>query len=398
LDLPIEQPRNLRHRSHYKIYVLAFFLFSTVLVTFWGLRFYADGFGVTVAQSGGELILSSLYFAVSGVFYFFWLKFRLKKSIQVFPDHLLVHGQTKETIAYADIESVNVVCWSIFYVVMKGGTKHFFSSSFERADYIWEGINRARPELIPTAQFETYRIKLVQYDHHQKRKEWFFKHRMIDIFNWLVLPVMFVALAFLFQSQAVEIHSEGPYFFRLLMFALLILVATAFAYSIVLKKLVFDRTISRQLERSELKARDLEFEGMILQRSKMFQLVTATLLFGFVVKYDLNMFSVSRVKEDIASFKLKRGNTILIDNRYNCLACRYKISDGDFVVFGRGTIGQVLALEGDIVGQVNQDRQGRMIASENVQEVPRRHVAIKAANGRDIVFVKIDELIGKIQN
>jgi hypothetical protein len=238
----------------------------------------------------------------------------------------------------------------------------------------------------------------VQYDHHQKRKEWFFKHKMIDFFKWFVFPVIFIALAFLFQSQAVQIHNCGPYFFRLLMFGLLIVLITGFVFSIVMKKLVFDRSISAKLESSEFKVRDLEFEGMVLQRSKVFQLFTATLIFTLVVKFDLNMYSVSRIKEDIASFKLRRGSTILIDNRYNCSSCRFRINDGDFVVFGRGTIGQVLAVEGDMVGQVSQDRKGRMIASEKVKEVPSGHIAVKAANGRDVVLVKIEELIGKIQN
>ncbi len=398
MDLPIEQPRILRHRSHYKLYILGFAIFSVLLIAFWGLRFHADGLRHSFTNSSGDLLFTGLYFLVSGSFYFFWLRFRLKKSIQVFPDHLLIHGKTKDVVKFADIESVSIVCWSIFYVMLKDGTKHFFSSSFERADYVWEGINRARPDLIPQAQFEPYRLRLVQYDHHQKRKEWFFKHKMIDFFNWFAFPVIFIAIAYLFQSQAVQIHSSGPYFFRLLMFALLILLVTAFTYSIVLKKLVFDRTITSKLEHSELKVRDLEFEGMVLQRSKVFQLFTAILIFSVVVKFDLNLYSLSRIKEDVASFKLKRGHTILIDNRYNCISCRFKLTDGDFVVFGRGTIGQVLAVEGDMVAQVSQDRRGRMIASENVQEVPRGHVAIKVANGQDVVLVKIEELIGKIQN
>ncbi len=60
-------------------------------------------------------------------------------------------------------------------------------------------------------------------------------------------------------------------------------------------------------------------------------------------------------------------------------------------------IGQVLAKEGETVALISQDTEGRMIASENVQEVPKGHVAIRAGNGKDIVFVQIDELIGRIQ-
>jgi hypothetical protein len=50
-----------------------------------------------------------------------------------------------------------------------------------------------------------------------------------------------------------------------------------------------------------------------------------------------------------------------------------------------------------MVGQISQDRKGRIIASENIQEVPKGHLAIKLANQKDIVMVKLDELIGKIQ-
>ena len=50
-----------------------------------------------------------------------------------------------------------------------------------------------------------------------------------------------------------------------------------------------------------------------------------------------------------------------------------------------------------MVGLISQDTAGRMIASENVQEVPKGHLAVKAANGKDIMFIKIEELIGKIQ-
>ena len=179
---------------------------------------------------------------------------------------------------------------------------------------------------------------------------------------------------------------------------MLVTVTTAFVYSIILKKFVFDKKVSSQIDQESGKVRDLEFEGVVLQRSKVFQMVTACFLLALLVKFDVNLFSVSKVKDEIANFKMKKGNTILIDNRYNCINCKYQVHDGDYVVFGRGTIGQILAKEGDFVGEVAQDKQGRMIASENVMEVPKGHVAIKAANGKDIVFVKIEDLIGKIQN
>jgi hypothetical protein len=391
------QPRYLRYRNHYKIYVLGFALMSALVLSFWITRVISEGLKPVVQDYLFELIMSALYFTISGTFYVFWLRQRLKKSVQVFEDHVLVHnGKTTDALKYSDIESVNVVCWSIFYVKTKNGIKHYFNSSLERVDYIWEGIHTARPELLTQKEFEDYRVKLVQYDHHQKRKEWFFKHKLIDIFNWAILPVLFISVAFMFQTQNVIIHHQGLYFFRLFMYALLVLLSTTFFYSIVLKKLVFDKKVTAQME-SEIKVRDLEFEGVILQRSKVFQCMTASFLLAMLIKLDVNLFSVSKVREDIANFNLKKGTTILVDNRFNCLSCKYRINDGDLIIFGRGHIGQVLAKEGDMVGEIAQDERGRMVASENVQEVPKGHVAVKAANGKDIVFIKIVDLIGRIQ-
>lgn len=399
IKLDTVQPRFLRYRSHYKIYVLCFMIISMLVMTFWTLRFLEDGYQNVVQYQSSELIFSAMYFAVAGTFYFLWLRSRLKRSVQVFDNHILVHnGKQKEVLNYADIQSVTVVCWSIFYVKMQNGFKHYFNSSLERVDYIWEGIHAARPELIPHNEFEEYRIKLVQYDHHQKRKEWFFKHKLVDVFNWAVLPVVFLLCAYVIQSRNVFINQSGLYFFRLFMYALLVLLSTAFFYSLVVKKFIFDRKLNEQMGSAPDKIRDLEFEGVVLQRSKIFQFITACFVLAMVIRLDINLFSVTKVKEDLAGFNLKKGHTIVVDNRFNCIACRYELKDGDLVMFGRGIIGQVLAKEGDMVGQLGHDTKGRMIASENVQEVPRGHLAVKASNGKDIVFIKIDDLIGKIQN
>src|SRR5690606_18833271 len=120
--------------------------------------------------------------------------------------------------------------------------------------------------------------------------------------------------------------------------------------------------------------------------------------FSLLVYQDLNFYSVTRLKEGVASFGLQRGHTALVDNRYNCTNCRHGLNDGDLVVFGRGYFGQVMAKSGEFVGEVAQDRSGRTIASDNVQQVPVGHVAVKASNGKDIVFVKLSEVTGKIRN
>lgn len=394
---PIE-PRFLRYRSHYRAYVIGFVSVSILIIAFWFFRIAEEGIARVWREQIFELLISFLYFTVFGSFYFLWLRPRLNRSVQVFEDHLLIHNnKVKEEIQFSEIESVSVICWSVFYFKMKNGIKYYFNSSLERVDYIWEGVHNARPELISQEEFEAFRLKLIQYDHHQKRKEWFFKHKMVDVFNWLFVPVFFLLISFIYQSKSIEIHQQGLYFFRLLMFSLIILLSTSFFYSIVLKKLIFDKKIAEQFEQSSEKIRDLEFEGVVLQRSKIFQVLTSCFVLAVMIKLDANFYSITKVKEDIASFNLKKGHTLVVDNRYNCVGCRYQLNDGDLVIFGRGLIGQILAKEGDMVGEVAQDRGGRTIASENIQEVPKGHVAIKSSNGKDILFIKIGELIGKIQ-
>lgn len=393
------QPRFLKYRSHYKIYLVMLLTLSGLILSFWGHQLSQSRWQTVYNSFNYEFWMSCSYFLVAGSFYFFWLRYRLNRSVQVYPDKFCVHnmGHVKE-LPFAEIESVGIVCWSLFYFKMKDGVKHYFNSSLERVDYIWEGFYAARPDLISPEEFAAFRTKLVQYDHHQKRKDWFFRHKLVDVFNWVVLPLAFLGVTYFIQSRDVVVNQQGMYFFRLGMYSVLVLMVTTFFYSIVLKKFIFDKRVNLQMNsHPDDKLRDIEFEGVVLHRSKMLQMVTATFLFALIVRTEVNLFSVTKIKEDLTSFNLKTGHTLVVDNRFNCLACKYPVRDGDVVVFGRGTVGQVMATEGDMVGQISQDTKGRIIASENIQEVPTGHIAIKLANQKEIVMVKLGELIGKIQ-
>jgi hypothetical protein len=393
------QPRHLRYRTHFKIYLIVLLTISGLILSFWGHRLSKDSWSSVFHDFTPEFWLSFTYFISFGCFYFFWLRFRLNKVVQVFPTHICIHNfGKKEEVDFQNVESVGIVCWSVFYFKMHGGKKHYFSSSLERVDYIWEGIHAARPDLIEPKKFEEFRTKLVQYDHHQKRKEWFFRHKMVDVFNWIILPSSFLWLSYFIQTRDIVINQQGMYFFRLFMYSILILMITTFIFSIVLKKFIFDKKVKLRMDvQSDDKLRDIEFEGIILHRSKMMQMITASFLFALVMRSEMNLFSLTKIKEDLTSFNLKSGHTLVVDNRYNCLTCKYPVRDGDIVVFGRGTIGQVMASEGDMVGKISEDKRGRIIASENIQEVPKGHIAIKLANEQEIVMVKLGELIGRIQ-
>jgi hypothetical protein len=166
----------------------------------------------------------------------------------------------------------------------------------------------------------------------------------------------------------------------------------------ILKKLVFDKKVFSQMEKFELKTRDVEFEGGLLHRVKIFQFVTSVFTLAILIKVDLNLFSITKINQDISNLKIKKGNTVIIDNRYNCINCKYRINDGDFVVFGKGIVGQVLAKEGELVGEIVPHNSIRQPSSENIKEVPQEHIAVKSSSSNEIFFVRIQELIGKIQN
>lgn len=393
------QPRYLRYRSHFKIYLILLLTISAFICSFWGYQVSHEKWSSVYEEFSIEFWASLTYFVSFAAFHTFWLRFRLNRSVQVFPDHVRVHNFGKsEVVQFSDVESVSVVCWSVFYFKMKDGKKHYFSSSLERVDYIWEGINVQRPGLIAPEVFDEFRTKLVQYDHHQKRKEWFFRHKLVDIFNWIVLPIAFISATYMIQTREVIINQQGLYFFRLFMYGILVLMTTTFIYSIVLKKFIFDKRVKLQLgSAQEEKIRDLEFEGVIVHRSKMLQMMTAAFLFTLVVRTEVNLYSLTKIKEDLSSFNLTTGKTLVVDNRYNCTTCRYPVKDGDLVVFGKGTVGQIMAIEGEMVGAISQDHSGRVIASENIQEVPKSHIAVRLSNNKEILMVRVGELIGKIK-
>jgi hypothetical protein len=214
----------------------------------------------------------------------------------------------------------------------------------------------------------------------------------------VVLPTVFFGITYLIQSRDVVVNQQAMYFFRLFMYSALVLIVTTFSYSLILKRFIFDKRVKIQMSsQPDDKLRDIEFEGVVLHRSKLLQMVTAAFLFALIIRTEVNLFSVTKIKEDLSSFNLKSGHTLVVDNRFNCLACKYPVRDGDLVIFGRGTLGQIMATEGDMVGQISQDTKGRIIASENIQEVPKGHIAIKLANQKEIVMVRLGDLIGKIQ-
>ena len=398
--LGVIPPRLLKFRHQFTIYFRLLLAFTFCVVTAWAMLFFMEEPHAIFSRYTYEFIFSCLQLVAFTLSYFFWWRLKLQQTIQVFEDRLIIHRQGKKVeVLFSDVASVSIVGWSLFYFFMKSGEKFYFNSTLERVDYIWEGIYFARPDLMTREEYENYRVKLVQYDHHQKRKEWFFKHRLIDVLNWCILPLCFMGTIYFVQSKELHIYQPFYYFFRLLMYSLLTLLTTAFFYNIAIKKLVFDKKVEDQLEvEPNDKIRDLEYENVIIQRTKFVQSISVIILFGLIVKTDFNMFTLTKVRGDYSAFNLVTGKTLVVDNRYNCSQCKFSVEEGDTVIFSKGQIGQILAKPGDLVGQVAETSQGRSIASESVTLVPEGHVAIQLANSEEIMVIKESELVGRLQN
>ena len=239
----------------------------------------------------------------------------------------------------------------------------------------------------------------MQADHHQKRKEWFFQNKMLDIVNWCVLPIFLLLLGYTLQSHEIQINFSALYFFRLSMYLVLAIILTNFIFSLSLKKLIFDRKLATQLEHYGEKQRDIKHEERIIEQTKYIQMVLVSVLFFGIILSDLNFYSLTKIKKDQFSFGLEKGSTLVVDNRFNCSDCRFSIQEGDIVVFGKGYLGKVLAVQGETIAFTQEDGIGRSIASETMQEVPKGSVAIKTNEAENqIVIVEMHELIGRVKN
>lgn len=394
------QPRQLLHRKHYQWYARFIWMGVSLAIFYISLTCYYQSWARVEQELYLEFCLLVSYLIVAPVVYIFFLRPKFSRSVQVFEDHLMICKEgNKDQVLYQDIVEVKIFFRSIFGLKMKSGHLYYFSCSLERIDYVWEGLYMARPDLFSPEVFESFRLKLVQYDHHQKRKEWFFQHRMTDVLSWMVVPAILLMMAYQYQSNHVQIHFEMLYFFRLVMYLLLIGIFLSFFSAFVMKKFIFDKWLEKQITVSGEKHRDIHLEESIVERAKYFQMGGLAFIFLGMIVSQLNLFSLTKLKQDVTAFGLKKGNTIVVDNRYNCVSCKFAVRDGDVILFGKGSVGQVIAMPGEVIAQTGPGTLGRTIASETVTEVPDGHVAIKIGDrDNQVVMIQISDLIGKLKN
>jgi hypothetical protein len=398
LETEQKEPRTLTYRFFYRWYAwataVAWLCCSVGLLVILyrqGWQWSGDGRDEAMSFISMMLFLPALYM--------WWLHPKITRKVRVHKDYIQVsNADYSWEIAFADIRSIDRPFQSLIRLRMHDGYSWWFSAALERPDYLWEGLYQARPELIgKSEEFESFRLSLVQYDHHEKRKEWFFNHRLLDLVTWMALPVLTISLGHVLQSSHVVINSEWQYFFRLLMYSLFIITTSSFLISMFMKKFVFDKILNEQMKEGS-KLRNLDFEQHMVQRSKWAHVALCAVLLATVVSTDINLFSVIRLKADAKKFKLEPGKTVLIDNRYNCIDCAYSLKEGDVIVFGRGALGEVLAVPGEVIAQTRTAGVGRSIASETVMEIPAGMVALKiGAKSNEVILVPIGDLVGKLK-
>src|SRR5665647_618077 len=172
--IPLESlpPRDLRCRSHYKIYLMILLFVAVSIIAYWTWRINASSWVYVYEEAEFEIHLSLTYFFFFECFYLTWLQDKLNRLVQVYTTHVAItKGKEVETLYFAEIESYKIVCWSIFYFKTKDDQKFYFNSSLERIDYIWEGFRNARPDLVDSERYEAFRLKLVQYDLNEFQAE-----------------------------------------------------------------------------------------------------------------------------------------------------------------------------------------------------------------------------------
>ncbi len=365
----------------------------------WGQ--FDDGVGLNALALEMSVFLALTLFL--SLFYFVWLRKTFWRELNLFDDHMEI-AQTKSKIEKYEFKEIRkIATWpgSLFKIHFNDGRSIVLGSMIERSDYIWERLFEARPDLIQKEKFNSKRTKIIQYDHHQKRREFFWKHRGLDFLHWAFLPVLFVGLSFIIQTQQIEIHQPTVYFFRLAMISILVVIMSAFIFSFTLKKMVFDPRLRKQLiNNSDYKLRDTSFEKSVWSKTKVWQFAFSVLLFAYVLKNDLNLYSITKIKHDVSVANHKKGETVVVDNRYNCVNCNFKVQEGDIIVFAKGYIGEVLAIEGEKIAYISGgNSESRSIASSVPSyEIPPRHIAVKTGKSEEpIVIVKVDELIGKVK-
>ncbi len=393
---PQSAPRVLQYRYYYRWYAIA--VAFGWLLTLGALTIFFTQ--PTPPKSYDEVLGLGVLAVLFPALYFYWLHPKLSRKVQVYADRLkFTQGERSWEVMFNDVVAVELPFRSVVRLRLRQGQSVWFSAALERMDYVWEGLARACPELTKGADaFEEIRLRLVQFDHHEKRKEWFFRHRLLDVFNWIVLPAVVIALGYQLQASSVVIHAKAAYFFRLAMYVALVTIAMAFFWSLLLKHFVFDKEVARQLQDEGSKLRDLAHESAVLQRGKFLQLVSCALLMTVIIRSDLNLFSVTKTKAAMRALKLPANRTLIVDNRYNCVDCTYALQEGDLVLFGKGVIGQVLAMPGDVVGHSRAADPGRAIASESIFAIPENSIAIKSGkDGKEVVIVPMAELVGKLK-
>jgi len=398
LSTAYKEPRILTYRFFYKWYAWATAAawaccLVGLLVILRRQSWQWHGEGTDEAMS----FISLLFFLPA--LYLWWLHPKISRQVQVHKDHIQVSNKDYSwEIAFADIHHIDRPFQSLMRLHMNDGHSWWFSAALERPDYLWEGLYQARPELIGKAEeFESFRIALVQYDHHEKRKEWFFNHRLLDLVTWMVLPILTLFVGHLIQSPHVIINSQWQYFFRLTMYALFVITTSSFLISLLMKKFVFDRMLNEQMKEGS-KIRDLDFERSMVQKSKWVHVSVCGAVLACVLATDLNLYSVIRLSADAKAYKLEPGRTVVIDNRFNCVSCAHAVREGDVLVFGKGVIGEVLAVPGEVIAQARPTTIGRSIASETVMEIPAGVIALKTGpKAQEVVLVPIGDLVGKLK-
>lgn len=396
-----KSPRTLRSQSlSKKGLVISLSIFIITVIYIFILYF---NFSVNIQNflSQNLIEISLCFFSLIStvIFYFYHQAKTDLVSIQVFDDHWVYHFIKGPTdIYFNQIEKIEWAKGGHLIIILKNNDLHRFDSSLERLDYLLEALYQHRSDLFASHdEFERARLDFIQNDHHHKRQLWFIENKLANVVYWTLLPLLFLYTGYSYQGKHLEIHQFYKYFFRLGVFSFFVLIICSLVFSEVLK-FYLNFKIKKQIAKdAEDKTQHIDFEKNILKQSKYFQIITSVFIFSMILQHDLNFYSLTHISESKPHLGLERGH-YMIDNRYNCTHCAYELIPGDVVIFGKGYMGKVLAMEEETIAQLTSPGPGRTIASEKIVTTPKNHIAIYVGEKSEkVIFIKISDLVGKIK-
>jgi hypothetical protein len=360
--------------------------------------------GVAEVFSGGIfLIWASFFFWAAVIYaqYYFFHRPLMISQIFIYDDKLVIKQKNIEfSISFSEIVKIesavkkNIGGW--FKVVTKKKTWRF-TNMLEKADLVLEEIIKKRPELMSREDYQRLRTKLILIDHGQTRYYELFKppYRIWTLFHTVLIPVITIILIYFKDtSDQIVIHSKSSYFLEIgsHLWVLSIFLQAPF---IIAMNWLIDKDSRARLEKdSEDKKRNIQHEISVYR--KLFPAYITTYLICLCLYGSSEFYHHYSITNYGKVQGLEYLNDYTVNQKYNCIFCKYQLHKDDRIAYHSWSIGEIIALPGEEVEIKKYSFKNRTLASEGITKVPLGKIAVRGDDGKSIFLLDLSEVNGKI--